>query len=365
MNRDYQNLGASTITMVSGIKGNVEIMAAYELLCLIYPKNPDGTKFVHPNKTRNKIPYFGVPNSIVCIKYKGAIRGIRQNEGQMNNVVSIDLQCCNKNINFKLAKTNIQLTGANSEEMGIEAFNVLCSHLNMVQSHLTYRDSLSTEIKKNTIQWLLNEEKLDIHSFDFLPEDVDKRLAMFLYTYSFEFDTKEEFESKIQRVMEIPLLCSTNVEPDHPRISNSVYNYSLGKEISLINMTKHLRNKGFNVAFHNWSSTSLYVSIPIIKERSHTPGSERSSTSSSTLTSGGASIKSDVTMRTAYSYMDAEAEEDSDLAEGTIKKVEKIKVHRFIIYRGGSIKQTSPTRYHEALDVRNSLLEAISDFKFE
>jgi hypothetical protein len=146
---------ASTITMVCSLAGEIDIGAACEILPVYHPLNTDGTKFYHPLKTRNKIPYFGVKNAIVCVKYKGAIRGIRQNKGQMNNVISIDLQCCNKNINIKLARQKMQLTGASSEAMGNEAFQAMCDIINNISIELSYFSTLDEEIIKNTVAFLL------------------------------------------------------------------------------------------------------------------------------------------------------------------------------------------------------------------
>jgi hypothetical protein len=183
---------ASTITMICSLEGNIEISNAFEILPVFYPLNPDGTRFYHPIKTRNKIPYFGIKDAIVCIKYKGIIRGIRQNEGQMNNVISIDLQCCNKNINLKLARSKIQLTGASSEEMGNEAFKVLCNHINTIYNDFLYKNSLSEETKVKTLNDLLLSTSGDSDTITLLNNETyntlieggcDKRLLDFLYKY--------------------------------------------------------------------------------------------------------------------------------------------------------------------------------------
>jgi hypothetical protein len=346
-------LEASTITMITPIEGEVDLNAAYEALCILYPKNTDGTRFVHPEKTRNKIPYFGVSNVIVCIKYKGKVRGIRQNTGQMNNVVSIDLQCCNKNINLKLSRTGIQLTGASSEEMGNEAFEILCTHLNMIQDNIKLKNSLSEEIKKETVDWITGNPSLNMENFENPPEKINKELVSMLSGYFSEFDKYEDFCEKVHKVMNINHLCTDNVKPLTSNISNSVYNYTLGKEISLLKMTNHLYSKGFNVSFHNWNCTYLNVSIPIFNSSSSS--SPHSMASSSTL-------------KTESSADTKELEDLSDDEEETTtiasKKPNKIKAHRFIIYRKGSIKQTSPTTFTQALEIRNTLLESISDFKF-
>jgi hypothetical protein len=339
---------ASTITMICTLEGEVEISTAYDILPVIYPLNPDGTRFYHPIKTRNKIPFFGVKDAIVCVKYKGSIRGIRQNEGQMNNVISIDLQCCNKNINLKLARSKIQLTGASSEEMGNEAFQVLCNHINSIHKELNYIKELTDEVKNQTVNSLIENTKnqdddslveLSYDVYNFLIESgSDELLLKYLYKYIIDCKTHLEFENKIKRIMTYKNISDKEISITSSRISNSVYNYNLGKEISLISLTNHLYKKGLNVSFHNWNSTHLNVSIPIFGE-----STSKSSTPSSNKTFG----TDDTT--------DLE-EEDKETSN------EKIKVHRFIIYRGGSIKQTSPTSYIDAIGAKNILMNCVKDF---
>jgi len=334
-------LGASTITMITSLRGIVDITAAFRSLLIFYPKNPDGTRFIHPIKTRNKIPFFGEKNTIVCLKYKGEVRGIRQNSEQMNNVVSIDLQCCGKNINLKLAQTNMQLTGASSEKMGNEAFQILCDHLNRIESYIQYKNSIPESVRLSTLEWIIRNPTLTHPDLSSIPSNVDRGLSQFLYSYLSEFDSFEKYANHIMRIMAIEKVCTGTIEIDNSRIINSVYNYSLKKEISLIKMTMHLREKGFNANYHNWNESYVKLSIPIDDEmKSRTPESAKS----------------------LITELSDETAEDGD--EKKSKKEKKIKAHRFIIYRGGSIKQTSPTKYEEAKEIRLILLDAISDFPF-
>lgn len=347
---------ASTITMVCSLAGEIDIGAACEILPVFHPLNPDGTKFYHPLKTRNKIPYFGVKNAIVCVKYKGAIRGIRQNKGQMNNVISIDLQCCNKNINIKLARQKMQLTGASSEAMGNEAFDAMCDIINNISIQLSYFSTLSEEVTRATMRFLFDNthnpqvlNSLKPLGKVKIPDNVDETLLKFLNAYHDDCTSHSGFIDKIYRVMNYKKIADSKISVTHSRISNSVYNYSLGREISLLSMTNHLYKKGFNVSFHNWCNTHLNVSIPVLNDKSHTPKSKSSTTSLSSI-------------HTEHSEDDNEVmdEEDEDKIE---EKEEKIKVHRFIIYRGGSIKQTSPTKYEDAIASKASLMKALEDFK--
>lgn len=332
---------ASTITMTATLTSSVNIKVAFDILPVIYPRNPDGSKFVHPKNTRNKIPYFGAENAIVCVKYKGSIRGIRQNEGQMNNVVSVDLQTGGKNINLKLARTRVQLTGATSDTMGINSFEILCSHLNMIQYQLNYIRSLPEKVRLHTIYWLSDatapseDGKIPRLNYEFIEEqcklrpDIDSKFAAFMWQFSDDFDNYKDFNYKLRKVLEIiyntkehVILESDTISVSDCKISNSVYNYNIGLDISLIELTKFLHKKGFNVQFHNWNSTHLKVSIPIMDE-----------------------------------------EEDDDGNENFVNSTGKIKAHRFSVHRGGgSIKQTSPSDSASASEAREFLLKAINEF---
>jgi hypothetical protein len=335
---------ASTITMTASLTSSINIKLAFEILPIIYPKNLDGSNFVHPKNTRNKIPYFGVENAIVCVKYKGKIRGIRQNEGQMNNVVSLDLQTGNKNINLKLAKTRVQLTGATSDTMGEKSFEVLCSHINLVQDHLNHIRNLPDNVREKTIHWVNSEtlpkegNKIPKFNYPYILEksqevpNVDIRFAMFLWQFTEDFEDYTDFNRKFKSVVEIcyskedVILETDTVGICDCKISNSVYNYNIGLEVSLIELTKFLHKKGFNVQFHNWNSTHLKVSIPI---------------------------------------MDEISDFDNEFETKTVESVgsAKIKAHRFSIHRGGgSIKQTSPSNSAAASAARRNLLSAISEF---
>lgn len=330
---------ASTITMTTGLTVPINIELAFELFNIIHPRNDNGTRFIHPRNTRDKIPFFGVPNAIVCLKYKGKIRGIRQNEGQMNNVVSIDLQIENKNINLKLAKTKLQLTGANSEEQGREAFEVLCAHLNMIQGHLNHIKELHKSQVMYSIEWVkaqvMQSLALDLDFLRALPDDnLDKRTALFLWQYAEDFDEPLEFLQKMESVLIPVVLTGTNLCMDGEevdittcQISNSVYNYSLNKEVSLIRLSKFLHSQGFSVEFHNWNSAQMKVTIPI---------DERDDISSDAGTT----------------------------STGSSGSKKKIKAHRFSVSGNAkfSVKMTCPTSYQDAVEAYNLFMSAIDDF---
>jgi hypothetical protein len=328
---------ASTMTMTCDLSTTVNIELVFNLVSILHPRNPDETRFIHPKNVRSKIPFFGIENAIVSAKYKGISKGIRSGQNHMmNNVVSLDLSCMNKNINLKLAKTKIQLTGATSAEMGEHAFNVICQHIDMIQNNLNYIRSLDTDLRKATEEWVVDTigslapastrlpyiDLAIIEACDF----IDHKYAAFLWQYTDDFDDYTSYTEKIKYIvgiidntgLEARVIAEPSIEslyPGNVSISNSVYNFSLGEDVSLIQLTKHLIKKGFNVEFHNWNASHMKVTIPVIEN-----------------------------------------------GVNVVSNTNKLKAHRFSIHRNGSVKYTSPTFYDKAMSIKKIFLDAVSDY---
>lgn len=325
---------ASTITMTCDLSTNVNIELVFNLISILHPRNPDESRFIHPKNVRSKIPFFGIENAIVSAKYKGVSKGIRSGQNHMmNNVVSIDLNCMGKNINLKLARVKIQLTGATCYDMGGHAFNVLCAHINMIQKNLIHIRSLDPEIRKQTEMWVLETVKasstgsvgaLRLPYIDMAiikagskAGSCDETYASFLWQYTDDFDDFESFTKKVEWISQKTGddIVDSEVSASNITISNSVYNFRIGEEVSLIQLTKHLIKKGFSVEFHNWNASHLKVSIPVMEN-----------------------------------------------GKNVLSNTNKIKAHRFSVHRNASVKQTSPTFYEAAISARQMFIDAIADY---
>jgi hypothetical protein len=331
---------ASTITMTCDLSTTVNIELVFNLISILHPRNPDESRFIHPKNVRSKIPFFGIENAIVSAKYKGVSKGIRSGQNHMmNNVVSLDLNCMDKNINLKLARSKIQLTGATSYEMGEHAFNVLCAHINMIQTNLSHINELSSNgakfltLKKRTEEWVLETVKSKIGSgtalrLPYIDMDaitaekahsgIDETYASFLWQYTDDFDDFDSFAKKVEWISNRDTsinVVESEVSASNINISNSVYNFRIGEEISLIQLTKHLIKKGLSVEFHNWNASHLKISIPVMED-----------------------------------------------GKNVLSNTNKIKAHRFSVHRNDSVKQTSPTFYEDAISARQMFIDAIADY---
>lgn len=111
-------------------------------------------------------------------------------------------------------------------------------------------------------------------------------------------------------------------------IANSVFNYKLNIEISLIEICNELFKRDYKVSFHNWNSRgSLIVNIPL-----------------NTIEEVDSETSSDI-------EIDDFIKDDKKINEG----------HMFQIYQKGSVRQTSPTLPNMAYWVKNMLINDILD----
>jgi hypothetical protein len=121
-------------------------------------------------------------------------------------------------------------------------------------------------------------------------------------------------------------------------IVNSVFNYKIGIEISLIKICNELFKRDYKVGFHNWNSRgSLIVNIPL-----------------NTIEEIDSETLSDVEIEPIS--------EIEDIITNFLKDDKKINQgHMFQIYKKGSVRQTSPTLPNIAYRVKNMLVNDILD----
>src|SRR5579871_3811794 len=92
-----------------------------------------------PTKRKKiKIPYYGVEDVLVSIRYKNEARGIRPIPKQPDNFVSIDLQINQRNVHIKLSSNNALVMGVTSIEEGRAAVECLLDTIYMSDQHMSY-----------------------------------------------------------------------------------------------------------------------------------------------------------------------------------------------------------------------------------
>jgi hypothetical protein len=240
-------------------------------------------------KKKVKIPFYGVDDVIVSIRYKKEARGIRLVPKQPDNFVSIDLQTGHRNVHIKLSKQNALVMGVTSLKEGIDAVECLLDIAYVTDMNLEYlRKSSNTAIddcldfletfgetlpdvddykaavaKHNssfeklslkddqhleegkvlslkeealTLEHSLSSEEQKRSSLDEKQKEsleekripskpIDERLAMILLVRAYELNNMDKLISVISSLRQMGRIDPNNVEITETEVSNSAYNY--------------------------------------------------------------------------------------------------------------------------------------------
>jgi len=300
---------------------------------------------------RTIIPYFGVDNIFISIKYKNEFRGIRKSGKPFPTAIGGDLQKDLKNMYIKISPKKLHLCGALTFEMGINAFNAILSHIEMSNNNYKHFILLDKKIQENTINWLLSVLKMDnggIHMFDSehfknnltnIPDDVDERSAIFFSVFTYDFPTYDKYLNRISQILNLEIFDNDNIcYYELPKIENSYiitsifnYKYPIKEKISLIKTCKYLSDRGYGVTFCNFMGPkALKVAIPtyMIKEEDDTDDEN---------------ISEDI-------------EDIDDINETAFK------AHRFEIKQNGTVKQSSPSHLDVAYEIKQILYNDLKNF---
>jgi hypothetical protein len=353
------------MVLLAPLFGHVNRSAASELLPIVHPQTQDGKKIYLQSGKFRKVPFYGEDGILITVRYDGVERGVRRGGKLMRHVVSLDLQCSEKNIHVFLSEDNIHLSGVLNPEMGMQAFAYVCDFLNMVQRNLEYFQSIPPELQERTVKWVIQVTADDLSStgsattddtcmcrgfddftLDSIPADVDERAASFLLCYAHEFSLHADFVKKIKTICGIKSLCSSNIRIGNFRIVNTIYNYKIRINTSLIELTQFLIGQGITAAFQNWKGRNIKITIPTL----------------ATINRIGASLESFGLNDGLLSLVD-DVEEDDE--ESFVTKSEKVAAHQFMIHGEGAVRQCSPTSHAEALIFCDLVMRKINEFLAE
>lgn len=132
---DFRDLDVMTITMMGDFKeeiNNIKDMFYLMPIMRVPIKKPSR------RVKKIKLPYPGHPGIIMTVQLGKEIRGVIKsiNTGSWDHSIMTDMSVTGKNINMKVSRTNIQMCGAKSIEMGIEATHLIIEHINKVANSI-------------------------------------------------------------------------------------------------------------------------------------------------------------------------------------------------------------------------------------
>lgn len=317
-----EKITATTITMKCKLSTTLSMMETYDFIPVMTLHDEDGNVYYQDKDVvaggRIKVPFYGTNGVIVSSRYNDKSRGVRKGGGQLHNVVAIDLQLHNKNYNLKISRNNIQLTGAPSEEYGIEAFRFTCEILMSVREMMEEVKLLSEEEREEILSHALaNHYSLNLKLNDLSPKL--EKYYNFITDY-IDDNTSEQFEEKIRRMYRFPQISSEIVEPYAFTVVNAVFmhrfTYSRVPVIKLlVKLSEYYQSlkkenpHSIKVFQQNQFSKQLIVTVPCTSVEN--------------------------------------------------------KIHKFIVYGTGTVRQNSPTNYDESIHVYTEVGKVIERFMLE
>ncbi len=272
----------STVTMVSSFDKTINPKDVAEYLPVVHLfHEKTGKRLKLDSGTRTSIKYYGIENIIISVCYKKTRRGMRT--GAMNNMVSLDIQHGGKNIHVKLSSTTITSVGTSGYQFGVDVFNLMIKHLNMLNNNIKYVKSMDKEIRDKNLEWIFDnciDDKGRLTNVKNLlklikkTEWLDKTFAKACSVYVDDFEANEVdlFRLKVKNFIEQTTFYPGELKCMKPSIFNSVYHINLfkdikNKRISLHRLAPYLAEKNFVVEFHNWISEGVNVCFDIEEEK--------------------------------------------------------------------------------------------------
>lgn len=273
----------STVTMVSRLNKSIDVVDLSTYLPVVHLFNKStGERLKLDSGTRTSIKYYGYEGIIISICYKKIRRGMRT--GAMNNMASLDIQYGGKNIHVKLSSNTVTSVGTCGYEFGIQVFDLMLTHINMLNENLKHIRSLSSEDLQKNIEWVFEncvDEKLELRSYKKMlkiiktaDNDLDTRVlnSFIVYVDDFEKNEVDKFKEKIINFINKCSCPEEKITCVSSSIFNSVYHINIfknpkGKRIPLHILAPYLANKNFIVEFHNWTSEGVNVCFDIEEEK--------------------------------------------------------------------------------------------------
>lgn len=317
-------LQPSTITMCSLLTTQINADVLSKILPVKIIYNEDGEQIIKKpiGKKKPKIGFYDLEGVIITVRYGDISRGMRQGGKQLQNVIGIDLQIGNKNVNLKLSKKTLQLTGAKSQEMGELAFTYICDIVNGVQSRINTLNKMTQKNLDKCLSVVINEY------IDNTNEDVTLLEKEEVYSIFFsKFSSDEEKDKFIEKTTK-KYLQTVNYLRDflHEDINNFL------RFVRCIRQRPNIIPSGEKVSFNNVNIVNLLVMSKIECEKTIP------------------TLKLIAALSGEYS-LKKRTNQGSRFEIFVQSKSKPTKHHKLTIHSKGSIRQNSQTSIEEAYDV--------------
>jgi len=248
----HSDISIMTITMVGHFNGTInDIKQAFYLL----PVTKVPVRVPLRPVQKIKLDHPGISGLIMSCKHGKKIRGIVRSipKGTWDNSVMIDISITEKNINAKLSRTNIQMCGCKSIEMGVETTHILIDHINLIQEGLDSIDKypqifaeVCSDILKEGQTGLIQIEKdqftvgfnvLKISSHD--DDDENRaRIRKFLFMELTDVFTLNDARLKLDWISQQKNIIDQPLEYSDSRVGMFKYRFKIGFHVDQAKLSR-------------------------------------------------------------------------------------------------------------------------------
>ncbi len=286
----FEQVGVMTVTMVGYFTG--EITSVYDLFYLLPITRVPIVTPVRPVK-KITIPHPGYAGLLLAARYKDEFRGIVKSipKGTWDHSIIIDFSIAQKNINGKISRTNIQMCGCKSEEMGEESTRLLVSEINqiqegldLIQEHIDIYEKVSREVLSDGAGNLVRslslerdsesprpEEEVFELSYDYLKirsreeqTNVESKIRLFLFRQLSDLKTLSQAASKLTWIPSVKNVINEPLEYSHARLGMRKYHFSLGFRVNQQRLYELFNqvDPEFYVMYHSDVVKNVKIEIP-------------------------------------------------------------------------------------------------------
>ena len=277
---NVSDFNPNNMVVVIRWKGDINLDEAFILLPIQTIEEDTNPSAI---KKKLKIPYYGIEDILVSVRYKKNARGLRSSSGQPDNFVSIDLQIGKRNVHIKLSSENAVVMGVTSIEAATEAVECLLDTIYMTDQNMAYLRKCDSDTIDRAYEYIVGlckegEIGLGLPDSDVFKQDldiynnknkdkIDERIANILLVRAYEMSKIENLTNIFAKFTYSKPIDNNGVIITTTEVCNSAYNYKLlfvneiGEKVNGVFVLKNLacailalNNPNITSSSHSWAS---------------------------------------------------------------------------------------------------------------
>lgn len=244
----FKDLKTRTITYIAELNTPIMIASAFNYIPIV-PVYSDVKIPFHKKNKKIKVPNTSIRGAIMFLKSRGVLRGFNNGSSScFKHSVSICICAGVKNMNIRLSRLKMHLSGGDSMENSSSAIQLLVDHINTLRKHQLFIRRNKKEARE-IIEYVVRETKgktktiienggesieivrpIDTTNFELrLPDKYNTEFTAYLLSLSRGKKIHSVYSSVLNSLLSAPLVCR--------------------EEVKIKNEGSAMINKGFHLGF--------------------------------------------------------------------------------------------------------------------